>query len=132
MTLSVFITSPGHSEEHHEVRRVILPSVEGPIGVLPRHAHMIVILEAGLVSVDDKPPLLISAGIAHIEPDRCSIMAEFFRPLCDLNPVVIEEMMTKHYNDLAGAEIDHKRRTIAKQLSTLERELKLLKTLDKE
>ena len=62
-----------------EVDEVIAPGVEGQLGILPHHAPLMTILQAGELVVkkgNQEDILAISGGFLEVRPDRVIILAD--------------------------------------------------------
>jgi F-type H+-transporting ATPase subunit epsilon len=62
-----------------DVDAVIAPGVEGQLGILPHHAPLMTILQAGELLVrrgGDEDTLAISGGFLEVRPDRVIILAD--------------------------------------------------------
>lgn len=62
-----------------DVDAVIAPGVEGQLGILPHHAPLMTILQAGELVVrrgGDEDTLAISGGFLEVRPDRVIILAD--------------------------------------------------------
>ncbi len=62
-----------------EVDEVVAPGVEGQLGVLPRHAPLMTILQAGELVVKkggQEEILAISGGFLEVRPDHVIILAD--------------------------------------------------------
>jgi F-type H+-transporting ATPase subunit epsilon len=62
-----------------EVDTVIAPGVEGQLGILPHHAPLMTILQAGelVVRRENKEDVLaISGGFLEVRPDRVIVLAD--------------------------------------------------------
>jgi len=62
-----------------DVDTVIAPGVEGQLGILPHHAPLMTILQAGELVVrrgGEEDTLAISGGFLEVRPDRVIILAD--------------------------------------------------------
>ena len=62
-----------------DVDIVVLPGEEGQLGVLPRHARIVTLLEPGEVltrKAGEETSLAISGGFAQIDPDSVTILSD--------------------------------------------------------
>ncbi len=58
---------------------VILPIVDGSMGILPRHAAMVAALRAGILKIkrgNRYEPVAIAGGFAEVANDKITILAE--------------------------------------------------------
>ena len=78
-TFTLRVITPDRIALDTQVSSVRLPGVDGSIGVLPRHAHMIAALKVGLVQyVEDgsRKSLFVSDGFAEVKDGTLRIVAE--------------------------------------------------------
>jgi F-type H+-transporting ATPase subunit epsilon len=62
-----------------EVDAVIAPGVEGQLGILPHHAPLMTILQAGELVVrrgNQEDSMAISGGFLEVRPDRVIVLAD--------------------------------------------------------
>jgi F-type H+-transporting ATPase subunit epsilon len=62
-----------------EVDIVVAPGVEGQLGILPHHAPLMTILQAGELVVrkgEQEESLAISGGFLEVRPDRVIVLAD--------------------------------------------------------
>jgi len=62
-----------------DVDAVIAPGVEGQLGILPHHAPLMTILQAGELRVrrgGEEDSLAISGGFLEVRPDRVIVLAD--------------------------------------------------------
>ena len=106
MPLDLEVVSPERLLLSRPVDLVVIPAFEGELGVLVKHAPMIVMLRGGTVrlyeggQVIDR--LFVSGGFAEITPERVTVLADEAMPL---NAVSREEGERR----LAAAQADYER-----------------------
>ena len=89
MPVDLEIVSPERLLLSRPVDMVVIPAAEGEMGILPRHAPMIVALRGGTVrlyqggNVTDR--LFISGGFAEVTPDRVTVLADEATPVAELS-----------------------------------------------
>lgn len=62
-----------------DVDVVVLPGADGQLGILPRHAPVVTILQPGEILVrkgGEEIPFAVSGGFAQISPERVTILAD--------------------------------------------------------
>jgi len=63
-----------------DVDMVLLPGVEGMMGILPDHSPLLTILQYGVVTLRVKEKedvyFTVSGGIAEVQPDQVTILAD--------------------------------------------------------
>ena len=85
MPVDLEIVSPERLLLSRPVDMVVIPDAEGELGVLVRHAPMIVLLRGGTIRLYDggqvTERLFVSGGFAEITPARVTVLAdEVFAP----------------------------------------------------
>ncbi len=78
-SLKVDIVTAERTVYSGEVDEVIAPGVEGQLGILPHHAPLMTILQAGELVVRKggrDESLAISGGFLEVRPDRVIILAD--------------------------------------------------------
>jgi len=66
--------------EHIIVDEILLPGIDGPIGILENHVPMITLLEVGLLkfkstSTQHWTPFLLDGGVAEIENNKITVLS---------------------------------------------------------
>lgn len=94
------LVSPEKLLFSEDVEMVVLPGVEGDIGVLPGHAPMITQIRMGTICVFENGQvvkrLFVESGFAEVMPDRCTVLAEQATSLEDIETSAVEQ----HIKDL--------------------------------
>ena len=58
---------------------VILPGVEGEMGILPNHAPLLTVIQYGIVKIrnqDGEEFFTVAGGVAEVQPDQVTILAD--------------------------------------------------------
>ncbi len=89
MPIDLEVVSPERLLLSHAVDMVVIPAYEGEMGVLERHAPMIVLLRGGTVRLYQSGQvterLFVSGGFAEITPLRVTVLADEAMPVADLS-----------------------------------------------
>jgi F-type H+-transporting ATPase subunit epsilon len=97
MSLDLEIVSPERLLLSRRVEMVVIPAAEGEMGVLERHAPMIVLLRGGVIRlyeggrVTDR--LFVSGGFAEVTEARVTVLAEEATPVAELQRSVAEHRL---------------------------------------
>jgi F-type H+-transporting ATPase subunit epsilon len=62
-----------------DVEIVVLPGVEGVMGILPHHAPVLTVLQYGVITVrtkEDEHHFTVAGGIAEVLPEQVTILAD--------------------------------------------------------
>ena len=79
MPLQLEIVSPERRAYTDEVDEVIVPGVDGQLGILPHHTRLITALGTGELRIKkggSEQSLLISGGFVEVRPDKVIVMAD--------------------------------------------------------
>lgn len=102
---------PTSQEILSDISMISLPGALGRLGVLPRHAPMLVKLKPGIVSVNTifgkQAHFFVWGGIAYLGPEAVQILTEAFTRLDDLDPIVLNQELTRYQSDLTGSSLEH-------------------------
>ena len=86
-TVAFELVSPERLLLSVPVEMVVVPGAEGDFGVLPGHAPMISTLRPGVISIWNGGSVdrrvFVAAGVAEVQPERCTVLAEEAVPLED-------------------------------------------------
>jgi F-type H+-transporting ATPase subunit epsilon len=99
MPVALEIVGPDRLLLSRQVEMVVIPASEGDIGVLVRHAPMIVMLRGGIISVYEggivTDRLFVSGGFAEITPERCTVLADEVLPPSEVSRAEAERRLTE-------------------------------------
>jgi len=76
------LITPVGIKRSEDIYEVVLPTMDGEIGVLPGHEPLVTLLEAGVMMVrykktdSEMEPIAVSRGIAEITGDTVRILAD--------------------------------------------------------
>jgi F-type H+-transporting ATPase subunit epsilon len=79
MPLQLEIVTPERRAFTDEVDMVIVPGIEGQLGILPHHTRLISALGTGELRIKQagtEQSMLISGGFVEVRPDKVVIMAD--------------------------------------------------------
>ncbi len=79
MPLQLEIVSPERRAFTGEVDEVVVPGVDGQLGILPHHTRLITALGTGELRIKKdgtEQSLLISGGFVEVRPDKVIVMAD--------------------------------------------------------
>ena len=77
--LTLEVLTPEKIALRETVEEVVLPGLDGELGILPDHAPMISQLKTGVLSyrmAGDRRVMHVSGGFAEVLPDKVSVMAD--------------------------------------------------------
>src|SRR5688500_17118111 len=79
MPLQLEIVSPERRAFTDEVDMVVVPGVDGQLGILPHHTRLISALGVGELRIKKggtEPSMLVSGGSRAVRPDKVIVMAD--------------------------------------------------------
>lgn len=130
-TYTCTFTTPFQAQTIEGLSMVTLPGVDGKIGLLPRHAPMVLKLKSGIVSLYKGKELwrhyFVWGGLVAVEREGCCIFTETFTLLDELDPLVLAEELERYHNDLGGVTIEDERRAISYKIAIAEAMIQALK-----
>ena len=89
MPTDLEVVSPERLLLSRPVDMVVIPAYEGEMGVLERHAPMIVLLRGGTVRLYQggqvTDTLFVSGGFAEITPERVTVLADEAWPVAEVS-----------------------------------------------
>ena len=100
------IVTPDRIAYTGEADAVILPSVDGQVGILPGHIPLIAVLEPGEIEVlrqGDREFLAVDRGFAEVVSDRISVITEGAIEVTDIDPHAAEEAEKRAREELEKA-----------------------------
>jgi F-type H+-transporting ATPase subunit epsilon len=121
---SCIFSSPKTETIFQETSLILLPGLQGKVGILPHHSPMVIMLKPGITHVYKGSSILesffISGGTAHITSDSCRVLVDTFIVLNELDPLIVENNLKRYHNDLAGLSIEAERRWITSKIALAE------------
>ena len=116
-TTSFELVTPARVMVSRDAGMVVAPGVEGLFGVLPRHAPLISTLQRGIVEVYDNGQvtdrIMVDGGIADVNEDRCTILAERAEKLDASRKADLEAQMSQAETDGKENDADFLKAVIA-------------------
>jgi F-type H+-transporting ATPase subunit epsilon len=121
-TLSFELVTPERVALSGEASAVVVPGLEGQFTVLPGHAPIISALRPGMVEValaDDKRRLFVKGGVAEVDGQRLTVLAERALEETALTAETIAAELTVAEAELAAAGDDTARLAAASAIELL-------------
>jgi F-type H+-transporting ATPase subunit epsilon len=120
------LVSPAKLVFSGEVDQVDVPGAEGDFGVLAGHAPYVATLKPGVLVVyagGQRQRIVVSGGLAEVNPQGMTILAEMATPVDELDPAVLAGQIqdaTEDLNDAADDNARDRARMKLEQLRTLQ------------
>jgi F-type H+-transporting ATPase subunit epsilon len=106
MPLTLEIVTPEARVHSDTIDTVVIPTVEGEVGILPGHIPLLTQVEHGELRVtkgDEVTFLAVSGGFAEIEGDRVHILAEHAITETHIDESAVEAAMKRAEKELREA-----------------------------
>ena len=120
-TLHFSLVSPEKILLDRAVSMVVIPGLEGDIGVLPQHAPLLTLLRPGVVTVYDETKVLIKifvdGGFSEITPEKCTALVTEGIPLEALDKEALEIQIKNLLEDVADSKTPEERKKADQNLS---------------
>ena len=88
-----------------EVDTVVVPGIEGTLGILPHHAPLMTSLETGELSVRkgaEEFSVVISGGFLEVRPDRVIVLADVAERAEEIDLARAEEAKLRAHEELVN------------------------------
>jgi F-type H+-transporting ATPase subunit epsilon len=100
------LVAPERELVNEEVDQVDVPGAEGEFGVLPNHAPVMTIVNAGALRVYNNGAIrkiFVNGGFADVTPAGLTVLAEDAVDLADVDPAKLDSDIQNTKEDVAGA-----------------------------
>jgi F-type H+-transporting ATPase subunit epsilon len=108
MPVDIEIVSPERLLLSKPVDMVVIPAAEGEMGVMPRHAPMIVLLRGGTVRLYQGTnvieTLYVSGGFAEVTPERVTVLATEAVPVAEISRAEGEKRLSAAEAEYSAAD----------------------------
>jgi F-type H+-transporting ATPase subunit epsilon len=108
VSVSLEIVSPGKLLVSQSVDMVVIPGLEGDIGVLQDHSPMITVLRGGEVILYEGERVtaryFVTGGFAEVTEERVTVLADTAEPSSSLNRADGERQLSDAMRELNEAE----------------------------
>ena len=107
MPVDLEIVSPEKLLLSRPVDMVVIPAAEGEMGVLPKHAPMIVMLRGGTIRLYEAgkvvDELFVTGGFAEVTPERVTVLANEATPVTAVSKAEGERRLAEATAEYAAA-----------------------------
>jgi len=106
MPLTLEIVTPEGRVYSDTIDTVVIPTVEGEVGILPGHIPLLTQVQSGELRVSKGSETLflaVSGGFAEVQADRVSVLAERAITEEKIDEKAVEEAIKRAEKDLADA-----------------------------
>lgn len=113
-TLHFSLVSPEKILLDQEVSMVVIPGLEGDMGILPNHAPLLTLLRPGVITVYEDAKILVrifvDGGFSEVTPEKCVALVTEGIPLEALDKSVLEIEIKNLIEDLADSRTAEERK----------------------
>jgi F-type H+-transporting ATPase subunit epsilon len=106
-TFQLDIVTPDRLLQSTQAEMVTIPGTEGEFGVLANHAALISTLKPGIITIFQNgvanTHLFVSGGLAEINNNRCTILADSAKNVAEINRAEVESQIRQIQQQLDGA-----------------------------
>lgn len=124
-TVEFELVSPAKLLMSEDVEMVVVPGMDGDIGVLPGHSLLITTVRPGVIDVHEggkvKDSIFVGGGFCEVSPERCTVLAEEAMPVDSIDKGEADARLSAAQEALSSADDDGK--------EAAETELKLAEAL---
>jgi len=106
MPLQLEIVSPERRAFTDEVDMVVVPGIDGQLGILPHHTQLISVLGTGELRIrkaGTEQSMLISGGFVEVRPDKVIVMADLAEHSDEIDEARAAEARRKAEQELETA-----------------------------
>ncbi|MFA6908649.1 MAG: F0F1 ATP synthase subunit epsilon [Patescibacteria group bacterium] len=131
-TLRLEITTPESVVYTDSVDEIVLPTVQGEIGILPHHVPLMTVLRAGEIRIKkggEETSMAVSGGFVEVRPDAVVILADTAERAEDIDEQRAEEARQRAHALLEEKQVDQVE--FAELSSKIEKELARVKVVRK-
>lgn len=134
--LHLSLISPEKILLDQDVSMVVIPGLEGDIGVLPGHAPLLTLLRPGIVIVYEKAKVLVKifvdGGFSEITAEKCTVLVTEGTPLETLDKAALEIEINNLIEDIMDSQTPQERLLVDKNLAIAQAKLMEILTHQRE
>lgn len=113
-TFPFTLVSPEKVLFDQDVSMVVIPGIDGDIGVLPQHAPLLTLLRPGVITVYEDSKILVrifvDGGFSEITPEKCTALVTEGTPLEALDKASLEIEIKNLIEDIADSKTAEERK----------------------
>ena len=130
-TIHVDVVSVEEQIYSGEAEFVVLPGIDGELGVYPRHTPLLTQIKAGIVRIKvpgqaEEVPVYVRGGFLEVQPDKVTVLADTAVRAADMDEAAIleakrhaEELISKKMSDQEVATAEAELASAVSQLQAL-------------
>lgn len=110
-TFHLEIVTPEALTFQAEVEGVIVPGVEGELGILPQHVPLMTQIHPGELRIQQKGTkelrLAVGEGFLEVRPDRVSVLTDMAITEADIDEKAAEEAVARAEQEMRDQSLSH-------------------------
>jgi F-type H+-transporting ATPase subunit epsilon len=126
------IVTPERVVYEGEVHMVVLPALEGDIGVLPGHMPLITMIRPGVATIETEnhaaQNIFVAQGYVEVTPQKCSVLAEYAVDVRELNKEEVKARIEELSKQLEKTSTEKNQVALIKQIAIYNSMLELVET----
>lgn len=130
--VSLELVSPERLLYSGDVDMVVVPAVEGDLGVLPGHSPVIATVRPGTICIYNgtsiEKRLFVAGGFLEVTGERCTVLADTATPVEDIDAAAVEAEIQSITEELATTADDSSKARSAAALLIAEAKLQAAQT----
>ncbi len=133
-SLEFQLVSPDGKLFSNQVDMVVIPGDEGDLGVMARHAPMVVALKPGIIDIYETQGeiaerIFVAGGFANIHEGGCTVMADEGIPVNDIDPQELESFIEQSLAKLEKVADQADKAQIESEISVARAKIEMMKRL---
>ena len=125
--VSLELVSPERLLYSGDVDMVVVPAVEGDMGVLPGHSPVIATIRPGTICIFSgssvEKRLFVAGGFLEVTEERCTVLADTATPVEEIDAAAAESQVRDLTEDVAAAKDDAAKAKVEAALAVAEAKL---------
>lgn len=109
-TLHLEIVTPEARIFEAEVDQVVVPAIEGELGILPQHVPLMTQLQPGELRVyqsGKETRLAVGEGFLEVRPDKVSVLTDMALHEAEIDEKAVEEAIARAEKEMKGQHLSH-------------------------
>ena len=115
------------------VSMAVIPAAKGEMGILPKHAPMIVTLQNGIISVYEgsqvTEKIFIGGGFANINEQGCTVMADEGIYVKDIDPKEVQAYIEETLKEIEVIEEEEERLNLERNVAVARAKMEIWKKM---
>ncbi len=109
-TLHLEIVTPEARIYEADVDQVVIPGVEGELGILPQHIPLMTQLNPGELRIyqnGKETRLAVGEGFLEVRPDKVSVLTDMALHEAEIDEKTVEEAITRAEQEMKDQSLSH-------------------------